>query len=66
VPELLGRHEPGLLPVGVETNELTEKHVHTRGLFSFIHVSRNISYDHSAVRSPQSAVRSSQSAVRSP
>jgi len=66
VPELLCRHEPGLPPVGVETNELIEKHVHTGGLFSFIRVSRNISYDHSVVHSPQSAVRSPQSAVRSP
>ena len=29
--ELLGRHETGLPPAGVKTNELIAKHVHTRG-----------------------------------
>lgn len=34
VPELLGRLEVGALQQGQKTNELIEKHVHTRG---FVH-----------------------------
>ena len=31
MPELSGRREIGLPSVGAKTNELTAKHVHTRG-----------------------------------
>ena len=57
MPDLLGRREIDLPQAGPKTNELIAKHVHTRGfnLFSFIQVSRNISYDR-AVKKTRTAV----------
>ena len=47
VPEQLGKSEIGLPPAGAKTSELIAKNMHTKGLFSYIHVLRNFSYDQS-------------------